>query len=96
MITRKEYMDNKATHRQYFSQFVTDEIKGVVKRTLHLKRLLHSKDEHLNDIPLVLWDKMYLPPLNISMESVGDYLTMAGKVCILKEAAKQIIEENKR
>lgn len=95
VYTREEYMKDKCTHREYYAQFVTDEIKGIVKATIGESRLLASKDEHLNDIPLKQWDNMYMPALKIHMETVGDYLTQAGKVCILKEAARQIIEKTK-
>lgn len=97
-MDRKEYLKNSGeeNHRFYYSQFVTPEIKGVVKCTIGLKKLLKSTDPHLNDIPIKLWDNMYLPNVNAKMKELGDYLTLAGKVCILKEAARQIIEENKK
>jgi hypothetical protein len=95
MVTRQDYMSGKATHEEYYSQFVTPEIKGIVLHTVGLKTLLKSTDEHLNDIPIKIWDNMYFPFNMAEMNKVGDYLTLAGKVCILKEAARQLIEENK-
>jgi len=96
MKTRQEYLEGKVSHREYHAQFVNETIKQNVLNHIGLDKLMKSKDEHLNDIPLAIWDA--IPVYNVSplMKEAGDYLTLAGKVCICKEAAKQIIEENKR
>jgi hypothetical protein len=73
---------------------VTEEMKWRLVRYIGLDRLLESKDEHLNDIPLRTWDLFIAGPLAITMKSVGDFMSMAGNVCIAKEAARQIIEEH--
>jgi hypothetical protein len=87
-------MNNRCTHRQYYAQFVTEEMKSRLVQYIGLDRLLESKDEHLNDISLRTWDLFIAGPLAISLRSVGDYPTIAGNVCIAKEAARQIIEEH--
>jgi hypothetical protein len=69
-------------------------MKSRLQGYIGLDRLLESKDEHLNDIPLRMWDLFIAGPLAISMKSVGDYRTIAGNVCMAKEAARQIIEES--
>jgi hypothetical protein len=92
--TRNDYLKNRCTHRQYYAQFVTEEMKSRLVRYLGLDTLLESKDEHLNDIPLRMWDLFIAGPLAIPLKSVGDCSTMAGNVCIAKEAARQIIEEH--
>ncbi len=97
-FTRKEYLNRNCTHREYYSQFVTDGIKQIVKMDLGDK-IIKSEDEHFNDIPLKLWDNLgsllvSQPFIHRRMKERGDYLTKAGLVCILKESARQILEEN--
>lgn len=93
MISRKDYMNNKNTHREYYGQFVNDEIKSRVRFLLPI--VLESEDEHLNDIPLKVWDAISADYAGIGrkMKEAGDYLTMAGWVCIVKEAARQLRED---
>ena len=56
-------------------------------------KLLNSKDEHFNDIPLDIWDNMGLPcGINDLLKQAGDFYTLAGQVCVLKEAGRQIKE----
>lgn len=94
-FTRKQYLNNDCTHREYYSQFVTDGYKNAIKSFIGLENLMQSKDKNLNDIPLNKWDNAPLTTgVNQKMLELGDYLTLAGKVCIAKEAARQIISEN--
>lgn len=83
MITRKQYLNNEYTYEAYYSQFVTEAHRNEVQH-------------YTKDTPLKVWDDTYLAPLKVSMKNVGDTLTMAGKVCILKQAMKmnnaQLIE----
>jgi hypothetical protein len=95
-ITRTQYLNKEATHREYYSQFVT---AGVIQRVkgFKLETLIKGKDEHFNNIPLALWDSlMPVVPfeINSKLKECGDYATKAGVVCILKEAAMQIVEQN--
>ena len=72
-------------HRAHYSKLVTKEIKLLVIRNLEVACLLGCKCEHFNDIPLKHWDNL------------AGYLSLrqslAVRVCILKEAARQIVEE---
>lgn len=70
-------------HRDKFGPLVTDRIKKIVLETFG-DRLFESTDVHFNNIPLKLWDKL---AMHISGGSLAE------KVCTLKEAARQIIEE---
>lgn len=88
-------MDGKCTHREYYAQFVTPEIKVDILRIIGLKALMASTDPHLNDIQLGTWDGI-CSNAHHKMREAGDFLTMAGNVCIAKEAARQIIEENRQ
>lgn len=90
--TRKQYMNGECTFREYYSQFVNEAVKSQVLLTIGKEALLKSKDGHLNDIPLKKWDRIRPHTLN-RLHEAGDSPTLAGAVCIVKEAARQIIEE---
>lgn len=101
MITRKQYMDKEVTHREYYAQFVTPGIKQIVKRRFGLNVLLETRDqENLNSIPLIEWDMLtgqlwQIPGLAKKLTDAGCWAGIMIGVCILKEAAKQLIEEEK-
>lgn len=89
--TRTDYLDGKCTHKQYYAQYVTNSTVAMVVRHIGAERLVKSTDEHLNDIALKCWDSCPIPVVGKKMESLGDYLTLSGRVCIAKEAARQYI-----
>ncbi len=90
--TRKQYLDKECSHREYYAQFVTPGVVDRIVRRLGADRLLASQDEHLNDIPLHIWDDIPAPMgSGQAMRALGDYPTLAGAVCINKEAARQFI-----
>ena len=100
MITRQQYLQNTNLHNEYYGQFVTNDIRQMVLQRFGIKQLaeVHQEDEDLNNIPLVNWDGLgiYLlhdsPFLNHNLikETQQGY-SNAGAVCILKEAARQLI-----
>lgn len=100
MMTRQDYRDVASTdetaYRRYYAQFVSVDMVNAVEKRIGLSRLLASTDPHLNDIPLNEWDR--LDSLLVSygtnhrLKQHGDFITMAGVVCIAKEAARQAIE----
>jgi len=102
-MTREEYLngnhiDETAAHRRYYGQYVNAGTRAVVLRYIGREALLASTDPGLDDIPLGRWDSVVankLLPLGTAekLRANGDYLTLAGGVCILKEAALQVIEE---
>ena len=96
IITRQEYMNNEATHREDYGQFVSKTTKGALIERFGLKKIVkHIKtgDDigHKDRIQLQAWDNTPLY-MGASLEDAGDFLTAAGKVCILKEAARQLAE----
>lgn len=97
MITRTQYLNREATHREYYSQFVGEGTKERVLMRFTMQSLIEGKDNHFNNIPLNDWDNlMPVVPFEIAgkMKECGDYPTKAGVVCILKEAALQIVENS--
>ena len=101
-FTRRQYLNGKCTHRQYYAQYVTPEVTGEVLNRWSRETLLASfqEDNFFNSLitPLRLWGEIPLPKdTDSKMRRRGDYLTLAGRVCICKEAAQQIVgEENER
>lgn len=97
MITRQQYLAKQATHREYYAQFVTDLMIRQVVGAIGEKRLLASTDPALNDIPLREWDT--LAPVTVTqtisqaMRERGDYPILAGSGSILKEAARQWLDQ---
>ena len=96
MHTRKQYLNDECTHREYYAQYVNDNLISHVEYAIGKDILLASTDD-LNDIPLSAWNNVFFSgiPLKISsiMRENGDFPTQAGSVCIVKEAAQQFIEQ---
>jgi hypothetical protein len=90
--TRQDYMNKVCSHSEYYGQFVTKGIKALVLRTIGEKKLIESKKEYFNDIPLHIWDGL---AIQRNLFVIDKAYSLAGAVCILKEAARQIVEENK-
>jgi hypothetical protein len=88
--TRKDYTNGRCSHKEYYSQFVNEQIKELIIK--NLRGYKKSKDENLNDIPLREWDMLagQLSAVETKLSEAGDYLTLAGGVCILKEAYREI------
>ena len=97
LYTRNDYL-NGCNHDIYYGQFVTSAIKTAVKRRFTKKELktAHEKDRFFNTIHLREWDKLaYIVEFesNRKLRECNDYFTLAGGVCILKEAARQLVED---
>jgi len=92
-FTRKQRLADECTHREYYAQFIDKGMKELVVRTFGDK-LQNSQDEHFNDINLDSWDALlpFTTRKARAMKDAGDWLTMAGSVCMLKEAARQVVE----
>ena len=96
IYTRKDYMSNKCTHEEYYGQLVTQGMKEHVARALP-QSLARSTDPHFNDIPLATWDRIgfVYRGLGPEFKKLGDFMSSAGLVCVLKEAARQVKEESR-
>ena len=93
MYSRKDYMDCTVTHREYYGQLVNDSVKSLVVSRIGRERILAAK--HLNDIPLHLWDSLAAPIIaSVPSFPEGETWTLSTVVCIAKEAARQIQDEN--
>jgi hypothetical protein len=106
LFTRREYLpinkgeEKLCSYREYWAQFVTESAR-ILLRGYGVDKLIqaYESDENLNNIPLTTWDNLGRNisnrRLRLLMEECGDWVTMAALVCILKEAATQLIEEEK-
>ncbi len=99
MKTRQQYLNGECTHREFYEQFVNEEIKQAILNRYSIIELKKAYEENnsFNSIRLSSWDGMasflrYDHELCNKIKEHGDFLTNAGAVCILKEAAKQIID----
>ena len=94
MITQNEYMQGRATHRQFYAQFVTPEYITYVVGRIGAENLKQSTDEHLNDIGLGRWDMLQDPPkFRTRLKEAGTFWSLSSRVCVAKEAARQYLEE---
>lgn len=56
IITSEDYITRKVTHEEFYGQFVNQSLINHVIRIIGEKRILNSRDEYLNDIPLREWN----------------------------------------
>ena len=93
--TRADYLAKRCTHEEYYRAVNAD--GGVVYRDnpvplADIKAALEAGDEHLNTIPLQKWDRavdrLVSYTLSKAFKARGDYATLAGLVCSLKQAAR--------
>lgn len=97
LFSRKDYLDGVCSHSEYYGQLVNESVKDVVRTYWGLERLMKSRDPHFNDLPLDEWDRIFNYSLTLDIKELGDHWTIAGRVSLLKTAARQIIaEENLR
>jgi len=96
MFTRLDYINGVCTHREYYSQFVTERVRRTVKErfTPQLLKTCFATDEHFNNIPLHKWDILATHLVSAEcFKEHGDFVSKAGLVCIAKEAARQIAQD---
>ncbi|APW79696.1 hypothetical protein HOR53_gp03 [Pectobacterium phage PP99] len=109
MMTHKEYMEQNRIventfdlHHTYYSQFVTDGVKRRVLDAVCIDKLAKDfieGDKHLNKAYSCskVWDRvmMVTPPEVASLlKEAGELNTLSNQVCIVKAAARQLIEEH--
>jgi hypothetical protein len=100
MITRKAYMNSRGKlHHAYHIQFATDKTRQIVLDQIGRERILDSKCEHFNDIPLELWDSLHArvkDSINQRLKGQAEGFepgrfgySLADTVCIAKAIAKE-------
>lgn len=66
-----------------------DQSPALVKETLETLREKYAEDEHLNNVPLGLWDALAMTFLAYGHIA----LSLSEAVCMQKHAAKQLLGE---
>lgn len=102
MYTRQQYLANECSYDQYYSQFVTEAILQTVERKFTLSRLQSAYLEGVlfNSIPLKEWDGLssvillFNRSVGTKLKEAGDFFSVATGVCILKAAAKILVERS--
>lgn len=97
MFTRRDYMEGRCDHRRYYGQFVTMPIYHMVKRHFTVERLVRCSDQrYFNTIPLHHWHMLVIAAKSMTdrqlIKTTSEGWSDATGVCILKEAARQIVE----
>lgn len=94
--TLEQYRLKECSHQQYMAQFVTRDTITRVKSHFTIERLVNTEDQkNYNTIPIKEWDHCPLSANLTLLKECGDFLTPSNRVCILKEAARQAIEQAK-
>lgn len=99
MKTRTQYLNKECSHREYYVQFVTLEMKNEILNRFGKAKISKALqvNENLNSIPLAQWDSIGLyflnttPGLIAAFGAVGDSVTQSSLICLAKEAARQIV-----
>ena len=89
MNTRKQYMNKECTHQEYYEEIGKE--AGVVIPDDVMNHVRKSTDEHLNDIPLYIWDRTagwFKHQIAIAKQKRGDFWSLAGGVCVVKAMAR--------
>jgi hypothetical protein len=97
MITRKDYMDGKATFEAYYGEIAEAcDVRFTDERDIARFREALKTDEHMNNIPLGWWDARatgLVQRVQAALKARDDFYSMAVGVCILKTAARKAARE---
>ena len=95
-MTRQDYISGKVTHQEYYSAIAKD--AGVSfwnaghEFLRCVRAALDNGDENLNSIPLDVWDRYAVAARSSTaraFERHGDCWSLAGGVCLAKQAARE-------
>lgn len=101
IYNRTDYLNKKCTHHEYYRQLINASTREIVLAnfTVDELRIAIQSENGLSSIPLKSWDNIAerftfkYKNGQVSFHMLGDYPTLAGLVCLLKETARVIIEE---
>lgn len=91
--TRQQYMNNECSFADFYRAVNATAGFKIMDNALieRVRKALADGDEHLNTIPLRLWDSMAIAcssTFSRALKEHGDFYSLAGGVCCLKQAAK--------
>lgn len=95
--TRDDYMNNRVSFHDFY--LAVAKTAGLTPKVIGpelLERVRRSKDEHLNDIPMPVWDNLGHRfghgRLNTAFKAHGDFFSLAGGVCLFKTLAREALK----
>ena len=92
--TRKQYMNKEVSFADFYRAIYQDagiSFEADDSLISEVQEAITNGDEHLNTIPLARWDAMGQEAqvrLSVAFKKHGDFYSMAGSVCALKQAAR--------
>ena len=92
---RQKYLSHEITHEEYYSSVVKMADISYTKDSHLVERAKQSTDKNLNDIPLYVWDSEAhgaKQAIKKALESHGDQYSLAGGVCVIKEAVREALK----
>lgn len=94
--TRQDYMTGKVTFAEFYRAVNATAGLKITDADLlqRVRAALAAGDEHLNTIPLPVWDGRAMfarCALSRALREHGDFYSMAGGVCCLKQAARDAV-----
>lgn len=95
--TRSDYMAGRCSFEDFYR--AVNQTGGVrftdAALLVRVRKALAAGDKHLNTIPLATWDAKALGAqltLSRALRAHGDFYSLAGGVCCMKQAARDAAE----
>lgn len=97
MHTRKEYMDGKISHQQFYGE-IAKALGISFDDSERIDKLVeaYKADKNFNTIPLRIWDMMGFfskDRMAKELKKRGSGWSFANSVCIYKAAARESVEK---
>src|SRR5690349_20176874 len=96
-FTREQYLAGLVSHERYYGQFIDSLLRAAVASAFGTDRLIaaYKEDANFNSIPLYKWDSWYSIMNNsifwAELRAVGEQFSLSTVVCVIKEAARQVV-----
>lgn len=91
MLTRSQYLAGEVGHSDYYGNIISAAGFRAPQHLVEMSR--KSTDRFFNDVPLAHWDAAAAGVRSAAIAQAfkdrGDYLTLSGQVCLLKEAVRR-------
>jgi hypothetical protein len=91
---RARYMNGELTHAEYY-RWLAGMIAANPRRVIDIMteaRLLESTDEHFNDVPLFLWDRLHPIFDTAARHYTGIAWSLSDTVCTAKQLARDWLD----
>jgi hypothetical protein len=97
--TRNQYMNREISHAEFYRSVYQAAGISMARSPLlpKVREALANGDEHLNSIPLQMWDSMATnaqAAIARALREHGDFYSLGDGVCTLKQAAKDAANDS--